>query len=82
MNLILWLGSWLLPVLRIPKPATGFRERSSAFDLKAVLDDFVRFIDRQNRAAEASVTEVKGRVGSGLEKLCTLLCIISRNNIP
>ncbi|CAM9871621.1 unnamed protein product, partial [Hapterophycus canaliculatus] len=32
----------------------GFRERSSAFDFKAVLDDFVRFLDRQKRAEETS----------------------------
>eukprot|EP00752_Nemacystus_decipiens_P003393 g3139.t2 len=35
----------------------GFRERSSAFDLKAVLDDFVRFLDRQKRAEETSAVE-------------------------
>ncbi|CAN0520982.1 unnamed protein product, partial [Ectocarpus sp. 12 AP-2014] len=35
----------------------GFRERSSAFDFKAVLDDFVRFLDRQKRAEETSANE-------------------------
>ncbi|CAM9717208.1 unnamed protein product [Ectocarpus fasciculatus] len=35
----------------------GFRERSSAFDFKAVLDDFVRFLDRQKRAEETSTVE-------------------------
>eukprot|EP00903_Cladosiphon_okamuranus_P014533 g13480.t1 len=35
----------------------GFRERSSAFDLKAVLDDFVRFLDRQKRAEETFAVE-------------------------
>ncbi|CAM9273251.1 unnamed protein product [Sphacelaria rigidula] len=46
----------------------GFRERSSAFDLKAVLDDFVRFMDRQKRAAETSSVEseeVQGEEGAG-----------------
>lgn len=42
---------------------TGFRERSAAFDLKAVLDDFVRFLDRQKRAEEISAVEVR--------KVCT-----------
>lgn len=41
---------------------TGFRERSSAFDLKAVLDDFVRFLDRQKRAEETSAVEVSVRI--------------------
>lgn len=64
----------MLIVLIIPAPAPsppptpkyvkitakGFRERSSAFDLKAVLDDFVRFLDRQKRAAEISAVEVRG----------------------
>ncbi|CAM9240748.1 unnamed protein product [Ectocarpus sp. 13 AM-2016] len=43
----------------------GFRERSSAFDFKAVLDDFVRFLDRQKRAEETSAIEEE----EGEEKL-------------
>lgn len=30
-----------------------------AFDMKAVLDDFVRFMDRQKRAAESAAAEVR-----------------------
>lgn len=51
---------------------TGFRERSSAFDFKAVLDDFVRFLDRQKRAEENSAVEVGGR--NHAEETVLILC--------
>lgn len=38
---------------------SGFRERSSAFDFKAVLDEFVRFLDRQKKAKRNAAVEVR-----------------------
>lgn len=59
---------------------TGFRERSSAFDFKAVLDDFVRFLDRQKRAEENSAVDVSGtnHEGGGLRgDLCSTPVVVS-----
>ncbi|CBN75724.1 conserved unknown protein [Ectocarpus siliculosus] len=54
----------------------GFRERSSAFDFKAVLDDFVRFLDRQKRAEETSaIEEEEGEEALGPVKLMKDLSI-------
>lgn len=36
----------------------GFRERSAAFDLKAVLEDFVRFLERQKQAQKTVTIDV------------------------
>lgn len=63
----------------------GFRERSSAFDLKAVLDDFVRFLDRQKRAEETSAVEVRVRTAVDDDvrwfELGLLLCLRTRTTL-
>eukprot|EP00615_Pteridomonas_danica_P008920 CAMPEP_0114344512 /NCGR_PEP_ID=MMETSP0101-20121206/11478_1 /TAXON_ID=38822 ORGANISM="Pteridomonas danica, Strain PT" /NCGR_SAMPLE_ID=MMETSP0101 /ASSEMBLY_ACC=CAM_ASM_000211 /LENGTH=202 /DNA_ID=CAMNT_0001479903 /DNA_START=146 /DNA_END=754 /DNA_ORIENTATION=- len=44
----------------------GFRERQSAFDLRATLQDFEKFIQRQNQAEKAS-SDMIGGGGEGEE---------------